>query len=205
MHTLRLYLRFPRLQRLAARAQRDLTSIALRASSYDHATAGIGQIALVTVPQTGPVTALHGRVNPQRRRVAEHRGVDRDAADEPTFAHWATIIGKIALTTVTGFNLALFDLPLIHAQCLRYGIDAPTFSNILDLHEVLASTTGSYSGQLQDHARHYGVSLEQDPDAVDDAVTTLQLAERIAEEHGDAVLSLLPAPRSLHAGADLAP
>lgn len=205
IRTMRMHYRFPRLQALAERTGRPITALDLETTGLSTTQSGVVQVGLVTVKPGVPTRGLVGFVNPQMTippdASAVHGITDDQIAGASPFSEWGSVLAKIVLHTVTGFNLAIYDVPVIHAQCLRYGIDAPKFEHLCDLREVLREhnkqTTkelNGHGGSLAYHAERYGVNQDfrhdAKHDALDDALTVLLIAEAMLDQHGDAVLGI---------------
>lgn len=198
IRTMRMHYRFSRLQSISERTGRPITALDLKTTAPDTTTAGILQVGLVTVKPGVPTRGLIGTVNPQTRvapdTLSAYGLTDEQIDAASPFSEWGAVLAKIALHTVTGFNLAVYNIPLIHAQCARYGIDAPAFESLCDLHDVFGTHERDRHNDratLGKHAQHYGVKHEH-TDALDDALTTLLIAEAVVTQQGDAALGLLP-------------
>lgn len=114
--------------KLAARLelQRALTFVDLETTGLDVVEDRILEIAFVRVEPGGTAASFATLINPTTAIPAQATAVhgigDDDVADAPTFAEMAaTVRGWLADADLGGYNLARFDLPLLHAELERAG------------------------------------------------------------------------------------
>ncbi len=121
-----------KLQGLAAKLaerlelKRALTFVDLETTGLDVCMDRIVEVALVRVEPTGSarrfVTLINPTVSIPGKAARVHGISDDDVADAPTFAEAAaTVSGWLAESDLGGYNLARFDLPMLHAELERAG------------------------------------------------------------------------------------
>lgn len=136
----------------------------------------IVQLAIKVVTETGEVKVNKSKLYNPGISISEtafqtHGISDTDVADAPSFKEDARKLAKLFEDKViVGYNIMRFDLPMIMAEFLRYGVEPKLSGKYLD---VLNIEKKLNSNRLEDaYYRYTGKKLEGGHDAMKDVEAT---------------------------------
>jgi hypothetical protein len=167
---------FPLVAKLAQQIRMPVVILSLSTTGTGKCTeVGILNCATISIAASGSVTEHTAKVTPD----LEMSGVD--AADFR--AIYDAIARTFSTSLVVGFNTAMYDVPVVYGNMVRFGLPIIAARNQLDLLDVWQKQV-SKSGDLKTLAAHYKVDEGKLHSKSAAAVTAARILEAMLWRHG---------------------
>jgi len=176
---------FPLLARLGQQIRMPVVALSLKTVGVGRGTdIGIIEFTAVTIGHGGNASQVNLKLAPGVN-AAETRASEAGAALNFQ-SIYDTVSKAFATSLVIGFGTALYDVPVIYGQMVRYGLPIIAARNQIDLRDVWQKQVKAKGG-LSNAAKHYGVESK-----ASDALVAARVLEAMLWRHGsEAVLSEL--------------
>lgn len=181
---------FPLIGKLAKKFDKSIFIFDLETTGLAVATAGIVEIAFLSINPDGTYNSLDTRVNPEMEipyfstKVHKIKNIDVDHLD-----NFSSLISSLkpllSSCVVSGYNSKSYDVNVLKNNFIRYGSAPINPDDQLDVRDIWKTHSKSSKGTLVDVASHYKVIPGISHKARGDVITTVKILEAMLLKHGE--------------------
>lgn len=167
---------FPLIAKLGQQIRMPVVVLDLKTIGSGSCTeVGIEQCSAITIGQSGSVTEYSSKVSPDLKLLMADANDFRSIYDSLSRAFTTSL--------VVGCNTALYDIPAIYGNMLRYGLPIISARTQLDITDIWQQPVSGEDG-LKRMAEHYGVEVGKSHLVSRNAITSARILEAMLWRHG---------------------